>query len=157
MRLSIHRSLRCQIPRQRFEQILRTAVRRYARQPRQLPPEFSLAVVGVATMRRTNRAYRRQNRVADVLSFPYGEVVICYPVARRHARAHGLALRHELALLFAHGLLHYLGFDHQTLRDRRRMAAAEEDVLGQSGLVSRAAQRAKVSMQKAKLQRKNQN
>jgi len=71
-------------------------------------------------MRSLNRTWRRKDRPTDVLSFPSGErdflgdLVIDVPYARRQARRRGHALRREVQILLAHGLLHLLGYDHET-------------------------------------------
>ena len=71
----------------------------------------------------------------DVLSFDYGEIFISTQTAKRQAKEHELSLRAELELLFVHGLLHILGFDHHKLKDRKRMHSLEEQVLGRKGLI----------------------
>jgi len=71
-------------------------------------------------MRSLNRAWRRKDRPTDVLSFPSGErdflgdLVIDVPYAARQARRRGHAVRREVQILLAHGLLHLLGYDHET-------------------------------------------
>lgn len=80
----------------------------------------SVLVCGDARMRALNRTWRRKDRPTDVLSFPseeaglLGDVAIDLPYAARQARARGHATRRELQVLLAHGLLHLLGYDHET-------------------------------------------
>jgi len=89
------------------------------------PEAGSLAIrfVGDGTMRRWNRDYRGKDATTDVLSFPGGEtpegphlgdVAISVPQAERQAAARGGSLARELRLLVLHGLLHCLGYDHET-------------------------------------------
>lgn len=137
MRLVVHRDIVCRVPQQRLERVLARALRRYRSRRCEYTTEFSLALVSRSTMRRLNGQYRRHDQPTDVLSFNYGEVVICWPVAKTQARHHHLAVPDEVVLLFAHGFLHYLGFDHRTPRDRKQMREAEEHLLGFSGLVDR--------------------
>ena len=70
------------------------------------------------------------DRPTDVLSFPafeasaaraatrrgkfLGDLVIDVPYAARQARRRGHALGREVQILLAHGLLHLLGYDHET-------------------------------------------
>lgn len=91
-----------------------------------LAPEadsFAVRLVGDPTMRRLNRTYRGKDQSTDVLSFPgeespegrhLGDVVIAVPAARRQAAAKGHGLRRELEILLLHGVLHCLGYDHET-------------------------------------------
>ena len=68
-------------------------------------------------------------------SFPgafLGDLAIATGVARRQAREHGHALTVELRILALHGLLHLLGYDHET--DRGRMARAEARFGRRAGL-----------------------
>jgi probable rRNA maturation factor len=54
-----------------------------------------------------------------------GDIVISADTADRQAAATGRALREELAALLIHGLLHLLGYDHQTPSEARRMKRLE--------------------------------
>lgn len=100
--------------------------------------ECGLLLVGDRTMTRLNRQYRGQATSTDVLSFPMregsfaslspqllGDVVISAETADRQAAAAGRALRDELAALLIHGILHLLGYDHQTPSEARRMKRLE--------------------------------
>ena len=97
-----------------------------------------MAVVSDARVRTLNRVYRKKNVPTDVLSFPAGEprqlgdVVIAAGVARRQARAAGHPMQTELRVLALHGLLHLLGYDHET--DGGRMARLEARLRRRGGL-----------------------
>lgn len=95
-------------------------------------------------MRALNRRHRGVDRDTDVLSFPQwkgrvprseagmvplGDVVVCLPRLRRQAREAGRSDRAEAALLFVHGLLHLLGYDHATRRGEREMFSLQKRVL----------------------------
>jgi len=58
-----------------------------------------------------------------------GDIVISLPTAARQARAGGWDLRSEVTALLAHGLLHLLGFDHQTAPTERRMRARTDALI----------------------------
>lgn len=80
----------------------------------------------------------------DVLSFELehdargrvtaGEVVVCVPVARRHARRHRIPVEHELLLYALHGLLHLSGFDDTTESAYRTMHKMEDRILTRLGI-----------------------
>jgi probable rRNA maturation factor len=85
------------------------------------PETESLGVrfVSDREMRRVNRQFRGKDRTTDVLSFPgeeghLGDVLISVPAARRQAAAAGHDVSRELKILLLHGLLHCLGYDHET-------------------------------------------
>lgn len=74
-------------------------------------------------LRRLNRDYRGRDTATDVLSFPgeetrdgrhLGDVAIAVPTARRQALEAGHPVHRELRLLLLHGLLHCLGYDHES-------------------------------------------
>lgn len=85
------------------------------------PRAESLGVrfVGDREMRRVNRRFRGKDKTTDVLSFPgdsghLGDILISVPTARRQAAAAGHAVDRELKTLLLHGVLHCLGYDHET-------------------------------------------
>jgi probable rRNA maturation factor len=95
--------------------------------------ELSIVLTGDARIQELNRVYRRKNKPTDVLAFAQregklgdragtvlGDVVISVPTARRQAEAASHSVVHEVLWLLAHGLLHLLGWDHDTpARDAR--------------------------------------
>jgi probable rRNA maturation factor len=109
----------------------------------------TVAIVSDRRMRVLNRTFRGKDYVTDVLSFPVGraeppkegrapvaisigDIVIANGAATRQARDHGHAVGTELRLLALHGLLHLLGYDHET--DDGRMARAEARLRTKGGL-----------------------
>jgi probable rRNA maturation factor len=65
----------------------------------------------------------------DVITFPYGEIVVCPAVARDHAAEHDLNANEEVLLYALHGLLHLAGYDDTTPAAARRMATAQTQLL----------------------------
>jgi probable rRNA maturation factor len=101
--------------------------------------ELSVVLTGDKQVQRLNRIYRKIDRPTDVLAFsqregPFaaraglllGDVVVSVPMAGRQAKASGRDLIFQLTMLVAHGILHLLGWDHDTpardLRMRREVA-----------------------------------
>ncbi len=104
-----------------------------------LPLEsFSAVLVSDRRIRELNRRYRKRSAATDVLSFPLrengylGEVVISAPTARRQARRYHHCVEEEVKLLLLHGVLHLLGYDHET--DRGQMARREHTLRRRLGL-----------------------
>jgi probable rRNA maturation factor len=89
-----------------------------------LAPEaegLGVRFVGDRAMRLTNRQFRGKDKTTDVLSFPgdedegyLGDILISVPTARRQAEAAGHGVDRELKTLLLHGILHCLGYDHET-------------------------------------------
>ncbi len=125
-------------------ELLRDAVRcaldsRRLRKPRAV----SISVTDSRRMRALNRRYLGDDEATDVLSFntdfagltrpdgvgELGTIVIALPVASRGARARGVGVEDELALLAVHGTLHLLGFDHESRREDAAMRKMERSAL----------------------------
>jgi probable rRNA maturation factor len=77
-------------------------------------------------MCKLNNQFRGKNLTTDVLSFPYeadefdadknflGDIVISIEQAERQAIENNLTLENEVFQLILHGILHLLGYDHET-------------------------------------------
>ena len=94
--------------------------RRLSRAAGVKPGSFSVALVSDGRIAALNRRYRGQPQATDVLSFAaagngyLGDVVISAPTARRQARRYRHSFAEEVKLLMLHGLLHLMGYDHET-------------------------------------------
>ncbi|MEM7584443.1 MAG: rRNA maturation RNase YbeY [Acidobacteriota bacterium] len=95
---------------------------------------FAVRFISDREMRRLNATYRGRDKTTDVLSFPgeveedaglsrsevgrierhLGDVAISVPTARRQAGQRGHSVETELRILMLHGMLHCLGYDHET-------------------------------------------
>lgn len=100
-------------------------------------------------MQELNRQYRGLNQPTDVLSFALeesdptprmpdaprvlGDVVVSVDTVARQALENDVDADSELAWAICHGVLHLLGFDHQTPADLERMREMEQSVLSQMG------------------------
>jgi probable rRNA maturation factor len=113
--------------------------------PLRRPAVLSIRVVGRARSRSLNARYRRKDRATNVLSFDgageapdgrhfLGELVICAPLVAREAHTQGKTLEAHWAHLTVHGVLHLLGFDHETGSDAVIMAAREVQILDRLGV-----------------------
>jgi len=103
--------------------------------------DVTVCLVSDAEIARMNEAYRKKKGATDVLSFPevhrrapvnlrrarkrasvgrarrgqfLGDVAISPATARRNAKRLGRSLGGELQILILHGVLHLLGYDHET-------------------------------------------
>ncbi len=89
--------------------------------------ELSLSVVGDRKIRNLKKQFLGVDEVTDVLSFPMaegesipgeekmlslGDVVVCYPQAKRQALRRNKLIDDEIEFLVCHGVLHLLGIHH---------------------------------------------
>ncbi len=114
------------------------------------PVEVAVVISGDETLRELNRRYRDVDAPTDVLAFPneargpfvgvggqpryLGDVIISYPRAEEQAAQAGHSVLAELQLLVVHGVLHLLGYDHQTEPERVQMWATQEAILTALGV-----------------------
>lgn len=102
--------------------------------------EISVALVDEEAMRGLNLRFRSLDKPTDVLAFDlgddgelFGEVIISPPVAAEQAAEEGLTLNEEVQQLLIHGLLHLLGYDHETDENARKMFDRQEFVRKEFG------------------------
>ena len=98
--------------------------------------EIELIITDNETIAQINAEYRNIDKATDVLSFPYdadmpmaplGSIVISYDFVKEKAAEFGHSQDDEFTLLFIHGLLHILGYDHEI--DSGEMRQKEEEII----------------------------
>jgi len=99
---------------------------------------INLIFIGNKRMKDLNFAYRNKNKTTDVLSFAFmkdadiefrdfgdlavlGDIYISIPMAKKQASTHCHDIKKEINILFTHGLLHVIGFDHNTDKEEKLM------------------------------------
>jgi probable rRNA maturation factor len=99
-----------------------------------------------ASLRALNRSYRGKDAATNVLSFPFqpapggcavrhlGDVVLAAETVRKEAAEQGIPPAHHLQHLVVHGLLHLLGFDHDTDARAEAMERLEAQILVTLGI-----------------------
>ena len=65
----------------------------------------------------------------DVITFPYGEILVCPALACDRAVDFGLEVEQEVLLYCLHGLLHLTGYDDSTPKLVKEMTRAQEKLL----------------------------
>src|SRR5574344_64833 len=105
--------------------------------------DFELIVVNNETIKEINFEYREKNEATDVLSFsfdgdfahlPLGTVIISEDFVKEKALEFNHSIEDEFKLLFIHGLLHLLGFDHEV--DNGEHRKKEEELIKEFNLPS---------------------
>jgi len=82
-----------------------------------------------------NAEFRDKNSPTDVLSFPLeempnsplGTIIISIDRAKEKSKEFGHSVDDEISLLFIHGLLHLLGYDHE--EDEGQMREKEREII----------------------------
>ncbi|MDX1295398.1 MAG: rRNA maturation RNase YbeY [Sulfurimonadaceae bacterium] len=102
--------------------------------------EIELILTDDETIRQINSETRQVDKATDVLSFPFdpmpmaplGSMVISMDHVHKGAETFGHSEADETALLFIHGLLHLLGYDHEC--DEGEMREEERKLIEKFGL-----------------------
>jgi probable rRNA maturation factor len=95
--------------------------------------EIELLVLNNSQIQEINHEFRQINKPTDVLSFPYesmpgaplGSITISIDFVEEKAKEYGHNVEDEFLLLFIHGLLHLLGFDHEVDSGEHRQKEEE--------------------------------
>jgi len=92
-----------------------------------------------------NHQYRHKDYATNVLSFPFeapqfieedhlGDLVICVPVVNREAGEQGKQASAHWAHMVIHGMLHLMGYDHETQAEADEMESIEIELLQKLGI-----------------------
>jgi probable rRNA maturation factor len=119
------------------------------------PVEMSLVLADDALVQTLNRDYRDRDKPTNVLSFALlddlgdtddvldrdegmpillGDVILAFETVRREAFEQGKSFEDHLTHLVIHGVLHLLGYDHQSDPDADRMERLETSILARLGI-----------------------
>jgi probable rRNA maturation factor len=100
--------------------------------------DVSIALSSDAEVAALNAQYRGKPKPTNVLSFPagagapkdfLGDIILAAETVRREADDQATPFAHHVQHLVVHGILHLLGFDHETAADAERMEALEIGIL----------------------------
>lgn len=113
--------------------------------------QVAVVFVGLEQSAQFNREYRGKSGPTDVLSFPFfpdlepgqlpkvdsdnetkdlGDIIACPERIANDAKDHGVEFNERFEEILAHGLVHLLGYDHETDEQYKAMKAVEEKLLG---------------------------
>ena len=88
-----------------------------------------ISILGPRAMARVHRDFLGIPGATDVITFPYGEILVCASIAEARAREFGNTPTIEVALYVIHGLLHLSGLDDIEPADARLMAETQQKLL----------------------------
>ncbi len=108
--------------------------------------ETTIVLTGDETLKSLNAQHLGMDAPTDVLSFPadefdpdqqmpyIGDVIISVPRAKEQAEAAGHPLENEISLLIVHGILHLLGYDHDSEERKALMWKKQAEILSNLGI-----------------------
>ncbi len=106
---------------------------------------LSVVIVNNKEIKKINKLYRQKERATDVLTFSFlgrdkhfqvmedviGEIFISAEMAKKQAQEASSSFKKEIILLFVHGFLHILGYNHKTRKEAFKMRKLEEKILSE--------------------------
>ncbi|WP_427867517.1 rRNA maturation RNase YbeY [Mycoplasmopsis arginini] len=107
-----------------------------------------LLFVNKFKMKKLNNLYRNKNYTTDILSFPLeaaneldfldflelGQIIISPWKIKKQAREFNHSLRREFCYIFAHGVAHLFGFDHQSEEEAKIMNGHVDNIMAKLGI-----------------------
>ncbi len=86
-----------------------------------------------------NESYRKKTGPTDILTFPYlhsvekstdtaGEIYLCLEKIRLYAQERGVSYEEQLKYIIIHGLVHMMGYDHETEKQATEMEKIEATI-----------------------------
>ena len=98
--------------------------------------DLTVLLADDARLQALNARFRGKDAPTNVLAFPaaggadwLGDIALAFGVCAREAEEQGKPLSDHLQHLTAHGVLHLLGYDHQTSSEAEAMEACERAIL----------------------------
>ncbi|PPI88720.1 rRNA maturation RNase YbeY [Candidatus Pantoea edessiphila] len=102
--------------------------------------EITIRLVDEEESRNLNLRYRGKNKSTNILSFPFeqptniklsllGDLVICFPLIEREAIEQGKNIELHLVHMLVHGVLHLLGYTHNTENETNLMECLEIKIM----------------------------
>lgn len=104
--------------------------------------ELSVVLCDDSFIHQLNKKHRNKDNATDVLSFPMtdaqkgaiknellGDVIISVDTARRQAEQRNHNLLTEVTTLLIHGILHLVGYTHETDEDENEMNSTADNIM----------------------------
>ena len=106
----------------------------------------SLRLTNIRNMKKLNYSFSGSNKETNVLSFipdpnetdennnSVGDIAICVDVLKKEAKEQNKDFLDHLLHLFVHGILHLLGYKHDSDREATKMEQIEKSILSKLGI-----------------------
>ncbi len=113
--------------------------------------ELNIILVTKKEIKKINKKYRKIKKATDVISFALedekdtvayekrmlGDIYICLKIAKKQAKEYNHSLKRELCFLTTHGVLHLLGYTHDTVSKEKKMMKKQEAILNERNITRR--------------------
>jgi probable rRNA maturation factor len=101
---------------------------------------LTLSLSNNKNIKKLNKKFRKKNKPTDILSFPFqknpkirnksylGDIMISYNFIDKPKNQNKFLFENKVIKIFIHGFLHLLGFDHNKLKDYKKMLKEEQKI-----------------------------
>jgi len=123
------------IPERKIKEIIKFVLREMEKDN----SELSLVLCNNDYIHFYNKEYRNKDYPTDVLSFVDGErmgkitylgdVIISIDKVKSQSEEYGVSFEEEFSRLLVHGILHLLGYDHETSEEDEKVMMSIQDKL----------------------------
>ena len=128
-----------------FESLIKKTVKYFSLELVECSESVVVRVVDLEESRDVNLCFRGIDQATNVLAFTsgdskfslpnhLGDLVVCGPLVLLEAAKYQIPPCSRLCHLVTHGLLHLVGFDHDTEENSKVMEAIEINILNQIGI-----------------------
>ncbi|MNK26221.1 Endoribonuclease YbeY [compost metagenome] len=103
-----------------MDEMARHLMRKKVLKAKDAKKDITLVFLDKKAAQKINKQFRGKDYATDVLSFDsmeptsLGELILCPDVLKKQAQEHDLTYQQELGYMLLHGVLHLLGYDHET-------------------------------------------
>ncbi len=123
--IAVNNLTKVKIDKELLKKIAKKILEKESASRRKKEFEVSIVLVGAERIKELNKEYKGKNQTTDVLAFSYddsGEIVICPKEVKKNSKKISSDFQTELARVLIHGLLHLLGFHHQSSKEEKYLS-----------------------------------
>lgn len=96
--------------------------------------KISILITDDNGIKKINSKHLNKNRPTDVLAFPYdknflGDIAVSVETAKKNSRIFNTTTEYETLLYITHGILHILGYDDKTKKQRAILSKKQSQIL----------------------------
>jgi len=90
---------------------------------------ISLVLVPKSEMKKLNYYWRHKAKATTILTFSEGDIFLCPAEIQNQARQRKISNQQFYQILLVHGILHLMGYTHDTKKNSNKMEKLEQKIL----------------------------
>lgn len=99
--------------------------------------DLNIVFVTSKQIKNLNKSFRGKNKPTDILSFNssdpmlLGELILCPEIIVKQAKSNHWPQKYEYLYMLIHGILHLLGYDHESDKDSKQMYEIQDQIFNE--------------------------